>query len=142
MVGQVEFEDMPEPVSLRLVRHEGQVLVTHGRSLVYRFDADDLGMRNLAIVALTDAGRRVNEVAAVFGLTATYVSMLRGQARREGSAGLARRRGRPPRLTGRQIGQAREWAAKGWTQQSIADRLGVAQSVISELLARFRPASV
>ncbi len=61
--------------------------MTLGRCLVYRFDADDLGMRNLAIVALTDAGRRFDEVAAVFGLTATYASMLRGQARREGSAG-------------------------------------------------------
>jgi hypothetical protein len=38
--------------------------------LVYRYEADDIGMRNLAIVALTDAGRRVDEVAAVFGLTA------------------------------------------------------------------------
>src|SRR6266545_4175549 len=133
---------MPEPVVLRLVSHDGQVLVTHGRSLLYRFDADDLGMRNLAIVALTDAGRRVDEVARVFGLTATYVSMLRGQARREGSAGLVRRRGRPPKLSDRQVRQAREWAAKGWTQQSIADRLGVAQSVISGLLARFGPAPV
>src|SRR5680860_531294 len=70
---------MPEPVVLRLVCHDGLVLVTHGRSLVYRFDADDIGMRNLAIVALTDAGRRVDEVAAVFGLTATYVSRLRGR---------------------------------------------------------------
>ncbi len=133
---------MPEPVALRLVSQDGQVLVTHGRSLVYRFDADDVGMRNLAIVALTDAGRRVDEVARVFGLTATYVSMLRGQARREGSAGLVRRRGRPPKLSDRQVRQAREWAAKGWTQQSIADRLGVAQSVISGLLARFGPALV
>jgi len=141
-VGQAKFDEMPEPVALRLVSHDGQVLVTHGRSLVYRFDAGDIGMRNLAIVALADAGRRVDEVAAVFGLTATYVSMLRGQARREGSAGLVRRRGRPPKLSGRQVTQAREWSSAGWTQQSIADRLGVAQSVISELLARFGPASV
>ena len=60
-------------------------------------------MRNLAIVALTDAGRRVDEVAAVFGLTATYVSMLRGRARQDGSAGLVRRRGRPPKLSERQV---------------------------------------
>jgi transposase len=133
---------MPEPAALRVVSHGGKVLVSYGRLLVYRFDADDLGMRNLAIVALTDAGRRVDEVAAAFGLTATYVSMLRGQARREGSAGLVRRRGRPPKLSGRQIAQAREWASAGWTQQAIADRLGVSQSVISELLARFGPVSV
>ena len=45
--------------------------------MVYRYEADDIGMRNLAIVALTDAGRRIDEVAQVFDLTATYVSMLR-----------------------------------------------------------------
>src|SRR5680860_959215 len=133
---------MPERTMLRLLGCDGQVLVTCGRLLVYRYEADDIGMRNLAIVALTDAGRRVDEVAAVFGLTATYVSMLRGRARREGSAGLVRRRGRPPKLTDRQVAQARVWAGSGWTQQAIADRLAVAQSVISELLARLGPAPV
>ena len=92
---------------LRLATSEGQVLVTWGRSLVYRYEADDTGMRNLAIVALTDAGRRVDEVAAVFGLTATYVSILRGRARTHGSAGLVVRRGRPPKLSARQVAQAR-----------------------------------
>src|SRR5450759_2519355 len=78
---QGELEGMPEPAVLRLHTSDGQVLVTWGRVLVYRYEADDIGMRNLAIVALTDAGRRVDEVAAVFGLTATYVSILRGRAR-------------------------------------------------------------
>jgi hypothetical protein len=80
---QGELEGMPEPAVLRLHTSEGQVLVTWGRVLVYRYEADDIGMRNLAIVALTDAGRRVDEVAAVFGLTATYVSILRGRARQK-----------------------------------------------------------
>ena len=133
---------MPDPAVLRLMISDGQCLVSCGRVLVYRYDSDDLGMRNLAIVALTDAGRRVDEVAAVFGLTATYVSMLRGRARTDGSAGLVRRRGRPPKLSDRQVAQARRWASDGWTQQAIADRLGVAQSVISELLARVGPAAV
>ena len=133
---------MPEPAVLRLHSDEGQVLVTCGRSVLYRYDADDVGMRNLAIVALTDAGRRVDEVAALFGLSATYVSILRGRARRDGSAALVRRRGRPPRLSGRQVRQARDWSVAGWTQQGIADRLGVAQSVISELLARLGPVPV
>lgn len=133
---------MPEPVALRLHASDGLVLVTVGRTLMYRYEAGDTGMRNLAIIALTDAGRRVDEVAAVFGLTATYVSILRGRARRQGSAGLVARRGRPPKLTDRQARRAREWSAAGWTQQAIADRLGVAQSVISELLARLGPASI
>jgi hypothetical protein len=127
---------MPEPAVLQLHASDGHVLVTCGRSLLYRYDTGDTGMRNLAIVALTDAGRRVDEVAAVFGLTATYVSILRGRARADGSAALVRRRGRPPKLSARQVAQARTWAGAGLSQQSIADRLGVAQSVISELLAR------
>ncbi len=139
---QTALEGMPEPAVLRLHTSDGQVLVTCGRSLLYRYDALDTGMRNLAIVALTDAGRRVDEVAAVFGLTATYVSILRGRARASGSAGLLRRRGRPPKLSDGQVAKARRWAAHGWTQQAIADRLKVAQSVISELLARLGPAPV
>ncbi len=127
---------------LRLHASDGQVLVSCGRSVLYRFEVGDTGMRNLAIVALTDAGRRVDEVAAVFGLTATYVSILRGRARTDGSACLVRRRGRPPKLSDRQVAKARGWAAAGWTQQAIADRLAVARSMISELLARVGPAPV
>ena len=110
---QDALEGMPEPAVLRLHASDGLVVVTCGRSVLYRYDADDTGMRNLAIVALTDAGRGVGEVAAVFGLTATYVSILRGRAREDGSAGLVRRRGRPPKLSDRQVRQAREWSAAG-----------------------------
>src|SRR5450756_498842 len=134
---------MPEPAVLRLHASDGQVLVTWGRTLVYRYEAEDLGMRNLAIVALTDAGRRVDEVAAVFGLTATYVSILRGKARRHGSTGLVgRRRGRPAKLSDRQVARARAWAGQGWTQQAICERLGCARSVVSVLLARLGPTPV
>ncbi len=135
------LEGMQEPAGLALAACGGQVLVRCGRALLYRYEEDDTGMRNLAIVALTDAGRRVDEVAAVFGLTATYVSMLRGRARAQGSAGLVRRRGRPPKLSDRQVAKARAWAGEGMTQRAIADRLGVAQSGISDLLARRGPTS-
>jgi transposase len=141
-VDQGELEGMPEPAVLRLHASDRQVLVMWGRTLVYRYEADDIGMRNLAIVALTDAGRRVDEVAAVFGLTATYVSIMRGKARRHGSAALVARRGRPPKLSDRQVARARVWAGAGWTQQAISERLGVARSVISVLLARLGPTPV
>ena len=117
-------------------------MVSAGRSVVYDFDVEDTGMRNLAIVALTDAGRSVTEVAAVFGLTATYVSMLRGRARRHGSAGLVRRRGRPPKLGERQVAQVRRWAGEGRSQAWIAARYGVARSVVSRLLAQVGPIAV
>ncbi|MDN5769204.1 MAG: hypothetical protein L0H78_25820 [Humibacillus sp.] len=139
---QPELDGMPAVAPLQVMTSDGEVLVTCGRVLLYRYAAQDLGMRNLAVVALTDAGRMVSEVAAAFGLNANYVSTLRGRARDQGSAGLVRRRGRPPKLTGRQQARAREWVARGWPQQRVAGRLGVAQSVISELLARSGPAPV
>jgi hypothetical protein len=46
---------MPEPVVLCLATSDGQVLVIWGRTLVYRYEVEDIGMRNLAMVALTDA---------------------------------------------------------------------------------------
>jgi len=133
---------MPEPgVLCRVV--DGEVaVVTFGRSVLYRYAVTDVGMRNLAIVALTDAGRRVGEVAAVFGLTATYVSMLRGRAVAQGSAGLVRRRGRPAKLDARQRAQVGRWAEQGRSQQWIADRFKVARSMIGRVLDELGPATV
>lgn len=133
---------MPEPGVLRRMVEAGQCVVVFGRAVVYRYDVADLGMRNLAIVALTDAGRRVDEVAAVFGLTATYVSILRGRAGRQGSAGLVKRRGRPDKLDARKKAQVQRWSAQGRSQQWIADQFGVARSLIGRVLAELGPAPV
>jgi len=139
---QPEFDGMPEPGVLRRMVEAGQCVVVFGRAVVYRYDVADLGMRNLAIVALTDAGRRVDEVAAVFGLTATYVSILRGRAGRQGSAGLVKRRGRPDKLDARKKAQVQRWSAQGRSQQWIADQFGVARSLIGRVLAELGPAPV
>jgi hypothetical protein len=141
-MGQAELDGMPEVATLRLMASDGQVLVTCGHWLLCRYDAEDKGMRNLAIVALTDAGRGIDEVAGVFGLSATYVSILRGKARKDGSAGLVKRIGRPRKLSGRQVARAAGWAGAGWTQRAIADRLGVSHTVIGEVLARVGPVPV
>jgi len=141
-MGQVELDGMPEAGTLRLAASDGQVVVACGHSLLYRYDADDLGMRNLAIVALTDAGRRINEVARLFGLSATYVSIMRGKAREDGSAGLVKRIGRPRKLSERQVARAQEWAGAGLSQRAIADRLGVSHTIIGDVLARVGPAPV
>lgn len=133
--------DLPEPSLLRLVSSEGQTAVSFGDKVLFCFACDDVGMRNMAVVALTDAGVRGKQVAAAFGLSAEYVSILRGRARMDGSAGLVRRRGRPPKLTAGQVAKARGWAAEGVTQTEIARRLSVSRPVIGELLARLGPAS-
>jgi hypothetical protein len=122
------------------VSSEGQTAVSFGDKVLFCFACDDVGMRNMAVVALTDAGVQGKQVAAAFGLSAEYVSILRGRARTDGSAGLVRRRGRPPKLTAGQVAKARGWAAEGVTQTEIARRLSVSRPVIGELLARLGPA--
>ena len=65
------------------------------------------------MVAVTDAGVACRRAAELFELTPQYVSMLRARARAEGSARLVRRRGRPPKLSDRQLARARTWAGAG-----------------------------
>src|SRR5580700_9009721 len=111
---------MPGPWRLGLVEASGQVVVRRGPYLVARYDEDDLGMRNLAILGLTDAGCAGTEVAACFGLTPQYVSMLRGRARDRGSAGIVRPRGRRRSLSPAQLAKAAALSAKGMTDVEVA----------------------
>jgi hypothetical protein len=64
-----ELAGMPEQWRLERVEGGGQVFVYRGPDLFAHYDADDLGMRNLAIVGLTNAGFPGGEVATCFGLT-------------------------------------------------------------------------
>jgi transposase len=126
---------MPEREALRLHRADGAVLVTWGPRLLFRFDDADTGMRNLAMVALAEAGVAGTEVAALFGLSADYFSKLRVRARRLGSGELVRPMGRPPKLTGADAAKARRWAAAGVSGKEIAGRLGVSDATVSRVLA-------
>ena len=132
--------DLPEPSLLRLVSSEGQTAVSFGDKVLFCFACDDVGMRNMAVVSLTDAGVQGKQVAAAFGLSAEYVSILRGRARigRVGGAGAPP--WPPTQAHAGQVAKARGWAAEGVTQTEIARRLSVSRPVIGELLARLGPA--
>ena len=128
------LEGMPGPEPLRLFTHQGEAVVLSGRRVLFRFAAADIGMRRLAMVALTQAGQSVKAVAQAFEVHPNYLSTLRKTAREEGSAGLVKVQGRPVKLTGAQREQAREWAEQGVTGQEIARRLQVSDSLISRLV--------
>ena len=68
----VELAGMPEVASLRRVSLGGETFVSFGSRLVFRYQDDDTALRNLAIVALIDAGVKGLEVAQVLGLSAPY----------------------------------------------------------------------
>jgi transposase len=130
----VPFEEMPEPYGLARTVSGKVTVITRGPYVVGRYESDDLGLRNLVVVSLTDAGHEGKEVAAVFGLTPQYVSMLRGRAKASGSAGLVRPRGGPRKLSPKKLHQAACWSAEGLKDAEIARRLGVHRSTIGRLL--------
>lgn len=128
------LEGMPEPGSLRLMTYGGEVVVLAGRWVLFRFAVGDIGMRRLAMVALTEAGHAVKSVAEVFGVHPNYLSTLRKTAREQGSNGLVKAMGRPVKLTSAQLAQAHRWAEQGVTGQEIARRLRVSDTMISRLV--------
>jgi transposase len=130
---------MPQPLDLRRSEVSGEVLLTVGSRVLFRYPAADIGMRNLAVVTLPGLGFTGRRVAEVFGLTEEYVSTVRARARAHGSAGLMRPRGRPPSLAPVQVAKARRWHAEGVTGLEIGRRLGVHDSTVSRLLARLGP---
>ena len=129
---------MPGPEPLRLLTHQGETVVLSGRLVLFRFAVADIGMRRLAMVALTQAGQSVKAVAQAFEVHPNYLSTLRKTAREEGSAGLVKAQGRPVKLTPAQREQVRRWSEQGVTGQEIARRLQVSDSMISRLVGAGR----
>jgi DNA-binding CsgD family transcriptional regulator len=132
------LEGMPDPGPLRLLTHEGETVVLSGRLVLFRFAVADIGMRRLAMVALTQAGQSVKTVAEAFEVHPNYLSTLRKTARERGSAGLIKAMGRPVKLSAAQLAQARRWAEQGVSGQEIARRLQVSDTMISRLVGAGR----
>ena len=131
-----QLPGMPERLHLRRRTIDGVCLVEYGTQVLFRFEEKDTGMRNVAVVAVTDAGAMVKDAAAVFGLTPEYVSELRGRARKEGSAGLVKPMGQPPKLSAREVIKIREGLGRGQTQTALAKAFKVSRPVIAAVLAR------
>src|SRR5450759_4198764 len=131
------LEGMPEPRDLRMHEHDGRCVITAGSTVLFDYAAGDVVMRNIALEALRQLGFRGRAVAAVLGLTESYVATLHSAARRDGSAALAMqdRRGTPGKVTAAQWEQARAWRAQGVSDAETGRRLGVANTTVSRGLA-------
>jgi hypothetical protein len=133
------LEGMPEAADLRVLRSDGQTWIFAGKTALFRFADDDAAMRNIAVAALRQLGFSGQKVAAALGLTENYVATLHQRARREGTAGLVRPRGRPRTVAEQDWEQARQWRGQGVRDAEIARRLRVQQSTV---LRRLGPARV
>ena len=133
-----ELPGMPEPWALKCFEADGEVRVFRGPKMLAIFDKDDLGMRNVVAVSLTDAGIPCKDVARCFGLSAPYVSMLRARRNERGSEGLVRPRGRRRSLTPSKLRQAEALSDKGMSDRAIAKRLGVHHGTIGRQLKALR----
>ena len=124
---------------LHLARYGPVIEVRRGDYTIAAYRKDDLGLRNLAIISLTESGVSGSTAAALFSLTPVQISRIRGQYRQHGSAGLARKQGRPAGLTPGQVRQARSWAGAGVTHGEIARRLAVSRPLITALIGSHGP---
>src|SRR5450631_3462029 len=127
---------IPEPFSYWRTVRDGEVLVGFGERLLFCFDEQDVGMRNLAVVALREAGVKGTEVAGLFGLSAVYVSRLRRRTVEGGSRALVPARGAPRKLSPASERRVLGLSEAGVSGAEIARRVGVSEATISRLLAR------
>jgi len=136
--------DLDDPAPLRELRlhlvDRGAVVEVHsGGYVLTAYPKNDPGLRNLAIIALTESSVRGYRVAELFGLSPVQISRIRADYRQHGSAGLAKKRGRPALLDDQQIRQAQRWAGEKVSRAEIARRLDVSRPTIVELLKHHGP---
>ena len=131
---QAMLGGMPEPSDLQCLEVDGRVLIAVGSRVLFDYAADDAGLRNIAAVTLPALGFTNRLVASLLGITEEYVCMLKGRARREGSAALTRPRGRPSGLTAADLDRARAWRAAGDSDTTIGARLKVHPTTIGRAL--------
>ena len=138
-----ELPGMPAPYELWRGRCEdGDVLIGNGPKVLFRFSAQDRGMRNLAMVALSEAGVAGNKVAGLFGVSAEHLSRLRSKVASHGSGALVPPMGAPRKLSKRQAARALRLAGEGLSGKEIAARFSVSEATVSRLLARERRSAV
>ncbi len=130
----VGFEGMPERGELWLEQADGLVWVTRGPPGAVPFDEGDTGMRNLAMIAIAEAGVAGTKCSRC-SVSVPTTSKLRVRARRLGSAELVRPLGRPPKLTGADVAKARRWAAAGVGGKEVATPVGVSDATVSPVWA-------
>ena len=135
---QGRLEGMPPPWALTRFGAEGEVVVSWGPKVLFHFDADDVAMRNLAMVALSEAGVACGEVARTFGVSREHVSRIRSKAARQGSAGLFDGRGRPRVLDDAEVKAVYALADQGEAGAEIAVKMDVSAATISRCLTRRR----
>lgn len=134
VAAQAMLEGMPDARDLRRTEVDGQVLITVGQTVVAGWAVGDAPMRKLAVVTLRELGFSGGRVAEVLGLSQEYVSTLRGRARREGSAGVVPRRGRPPVLGAGDLARARRLRGQGLSDVEVGRRLGVHATTVGRAL--------
>jgi transposase len=127
---------MPEAGDLSCTLVEDRMVVAVGQTVLFEFATADYNLRNLVAVSLTSLGFTGRRVAEVFGISEEYVSMLRGRIRRDGSAALSARRGRPPTISARDLAAAHKARAAGKTDRQIAASIGVHATTIARALVR------
>jgi len=132
---------MPDPCELWRSESDGWVIVGKGPRLLARFQADDKAMRNLSLVALTDAGMPGKDLASLFSISPEHLSRLRTRVTEEGSAGLIRGIvGRPRCLSADGDEAVYQLFDQGNSRTEIASNLNVSRFSVSRALER-RPSS-